>query len=153
MTLPPIGLGTKLRRLIALLDGDVQALYDESGLAFRPRFYPVFRQLMEGPASVGEIAAGANVTQPAATQTVHEMRKAGLVEINRGEDPRSRLVILSAEGRRLAGELRPVWQAVARAAAALDRELPTPLSATLDEAIGALERTPFRQRIHKEMDV
>ena len=39
------GLGTLLRAVIASLDGDVQALYDELELPLRPRFYPILRSL------------------------------------------------------------------------------------------------------------
>lgn len=140
-----------MRRLLASLDGDVQGLYDELGVAFRPRFYPVFSLLMDGPATVGEIAARTAVSQPAATQTLRELVRLGLVEIGRGADRRSRLAALSAAGRRLSGELAPVWEAVARAADALDNELPNSLSATLDAALAALERAPFRARIRREM--
>jgi MarR family transcriptional regulator, organic hydroperoxide resistance regulator len=146
-----IGLGTRLRRLIAFLDGDVQALYDELGVGFRPRFYPIVRLLMVGPATVGELAAGTEVSQPAATQTLQEMRKAGLVQISRGADARSRRVELTAEGRQLAKVLGPVWAAIGRAADRLDQELAHGLSATIDEALEALAETSFRTRIGKAM--
>ena len=146
-----VGLGTRLRRLIACLDGDVQVLYDDLGVAFRPRFYPVVRRLTEGPATVGEIAAGTGVSQPAATQTLQEMRKAGLVEIGRGADARSRRVALTMEGRQLAERLTPVWTAIARAGQGLDAELTHSLSATVDQALDALAGTSFHARIGREM--
>ena len=146
-----IGLGVRLRRLITSLDGDVQALYDELGVDFRPRFFPVVQLLMQGDAVVGAIAAGISVSQPAATQTLQEMRKAGLIEISRGRDARSRRVALTGQGQRIAERLAPVWAAIGRAADALDAELPNSLSGTVDQALAALERIPFRARISKEL--
>jgi DNA-binding MarR family transcriptional regulator len=146
-----VGLGARLRRLITSLDGDVQAVYDELGVDFRPRFFPVVQLLMRGDAMVGAIAAGISVSQPAATQTLQEMRKAGLVEISRGRDARSRRVALTGQGQRIAERLAPVWAAIGRAADALDAELPNSLSGTVDQALAALERIPFRARISKEL--
>src|SRR5688572_18478370 len=104
------GLGTRLRRLLAMVDGDVQLVYDEIGLPFRPRFYPVAALLLDdGPTAVGEIARAAGVSQPAATQTIGEMRRLGLVRMAAGADRRSRRVELTAEGRRVATRLVPVW--------------------------------------------
>ncbi|WP_426196073.1 MarR family winged helix-turn-helix transcriptional regulator [Massilia sp. DWR3-1-1] len=142
------GLGTQLRHLIDLLDGDVAAAYDEAGLAYRPRYTPVMRVLGEhGSASIGEVAAFAGITQPAATQTVALMRKEGLVAIVRGRDARQRLVTLSAQGQALLPQLQVCWAATARAAASLDAELAFPLSQCLAEAIAALQATPYIERI------
>ena len=52
-----MGLGTRLRLLLAALDGELQALYDALGEPFRPRFYPVARHLhARGGDTVGELA-------------------------------------------------------------------------------------------------
>ena len=51
--LPAVGLGTLLRRLLDLLDGDVQRAYDELGLDYRPRYTPVVVALLDlGPSSI-----------------------------------------------------------------------------------------------------
>lgn len=142
------GLGTQLRHLIDLLDGDVAAAYDEAGLAYRPRYTPVMRVLGEhGSASIGDIARYAGITQPAATQTVALMKQQGLLDMVSGHDARQRLVTLSDEGRSLLPRLQQCWAATARAAASVDAELPYPLSQCLAEAISALEHTPFITRI------
>jgi DNA-binding MarR family transcriptional regulator len=142
------GLGTQLRHLIDLLDGDVATAYQEAGLAYRPRYTPVMRALGEhGSASIGEIAAFAGITQPAATQTVALMKKEGLVAIVTGSDARQRLVALSEQGRAMLPRLQVCWAATARAAASLDAELSMPLSQCLAQAIAALDATPYIQRI------
>ena len=146
------GLGTRLRRLLAMVDGDVQHLYDEIGLPFRPRFYPVAALLLDtGAASVGEIGLAAGVSQPAATQTIGEMRRLGLVRAVAGTDRRCREVELTAEGRAVAARLVPVWRAIADAAARLDDELPGGLASALDAAAEALERRSFHARIRDSL--
>lgn len=142
------GLGTQLRHLIDLLDGDVAASYDEAGLQYRPRYTPVMRVLdQHGSASIGEIAAYAGITQPAATQTVALMNKEGLVAIVAGADARQRVVTLSEQGRVMLPQLKQCWAATAAAAASLDADLDVPLSRILADAIAALETTPFSERI------
>lgn len=142
------GLGTQLRHLIDLLDGDVAAAYVEAGLAYRPRYTPVMRVLGEhGSASVGEIATYAGITQPAATQTVTLMKKEGLLVMTAGADARQRLVKLSAAGQAMLPRLRQCWAATAAAAASVDAELAYPLSQCLADAIAALHSRSFGERI------
>jgi DNA-binding MarR family transcriptional regulator len=146
------GLGTQLRHLIELLDGAVGAAYEEAGLAYRPRYTPVMRALIDKDAlTVGEIAARAAITQPAATQTVALMVKEGLLVTGAGpRDARQKVVRLSEQGQALLPKLRICWAATAAAASGLDAELSNPLSRLLDEAIGALEAKPFGERIREE---
>ncbi|MFL6709112.1 MAG: MarR family winged helix-turn-helix transcriptional regulator [Massilia sp.] len=142
------GLGTQLRHLIELLDGDVALAYEEAGLAYRPRYTPVMRVLgLHGQAAIGEIASYAGITQPAATQTVALMKKEGLVEVVAGQDSRQRLVTLSAAGKAMLPRLQRCWAATSAAAASLDADVPHPLSATLAQAILALQERPFIERI------
>lgn len=147
-----LGLGTKLRHVLAKLDGEVQAIYDEQVLEFKPRFYSVALKLSEeGPASVNEIARDIGVSQPAATQTIQEMERIGLVEMRATTDRRTRLVALSSRGKRTVAQLQPIWAAVARAAEELDRELPASLAGTIDAALAALEDRPFGARIQHQI--
>lgn len=148
---PALGLGSRLRQLLAALDGAVQAEYDRCGAAFRPRFYPVVRQLLAaGASSVGALAAGAGVSQPAITQTLNEMRRAGLVAVGPGDTRREKLVRLTPEGEALAARLQPLWAAVEAAAARLEAEI-GPLGEILGAASQALEREPFAVRIAREL--
>ena len=142
------GLGTQLRHLIELLDGAVAAAYEEEGIDYRPRYTPVMRALANGALSVGDIAAAAGITQPAATQTVALMRKHDLVDVAPSPtDARQKIVRLSKRGQALLPRLQRCWRATAAAAAGLDADLPHPLSDTLAHAIAALEQRPFGARI------
>lgn len=143
------GLGTQLRHLIELLDGAVEQAYVEAGLDYRPRYTPVMRALAEQPsATIGQLAAIAGITQPAATQTVALMKQKGLVLVTAGgEDSRQRVVRLSPEGEALLPRLRTCWQATGMAADSLDAELDFPLSACLEQAIAVLGARSFDERI------
>ena len=142
------GLGTQLRHLLELLDGAVAQAYKDAGLAYRPRYTPVMRVLAECEhATIGQIAAAAGITQPAATQTVALMKREGLVSVEPGRDGRHRAVRLSAHGRALLVPLSQCWDATKSAADSLDRELAFPLSQCLAAAICALEAKPFGVRI------
>lgn len=77
-------LGTALRHLIDLLDGDVEAVYMEDGLDFRPRYSPLIKGLAEHqPLSIRELASAAGITHSAASQSAAMMKRGGLVEQHR----------------------------------------------------------------------
>lgn len=144
------GLGTQLRHLVELLDGDVAQQYKDAGLDYRPRYTPIMRALQKlETATIGTIAKAAGITQPAATQTVSLMKKEGLVVVEPGEDGRQRLVRLSAQGKKLLPALESCWAATKVAADDLDARLASPLSTCLSEAIAALEEKPFLARIRE----
>jgi DNA-binding MarR family transcriptional regulator len=143
------GLGTQLRHLIELLDGAVSKAYTDAGLAYRPRYTPIIRALLQSePISVGQIAKTAGITQPSATQTVGLMVKAGIItsETTPG-DGRQRSIRLTKHGRELVPELQDCWQAVEAAARGLEVDMAFPLSEVLGSAICALHKQSFGARI------
>lgn len=150
MTIPRSELlATRLRHLLELLDGDVATLYADLGLDwFRPRFTPIVRTLAaDGPQPIRELARAIGVTHSAASQTVAQMVKAGLVTLRPGADARQRIAHLTAKARDLVPVLDAEWAATTTAAAGFEAELAYPLSRLVDEAIAALGRRPMRQRI------
>ncbi|MFF0448910.1 MarR family transcriptional regulator [Streptomyces sp. NPDC004609] len=142
-------LGTRLRQLLDLLDGDVAAVYEDLGLRdFRPRFAPVVRALAaSGPSAIRDLARAIGVTHSAASQTVAHMAAQELVVLAPGEDARQRVVRLTARAERLLPVLDAESAATTAAATALEAELSFPLSALVDEALDALRRRPMRRRI------
>lgn len=141
-------LGTALRHLLDLLDGDVQAIYREEGLDYRPRYTPIMRALAGAPSvAIRDLAIAAGITHSAASQTVAKMRQAGLVDQVPGRDARERAVRLTRRGRALLPKLEQRWIATNEAARELDAELSQRLSDVLEEAIAALEARPFKERI------
>lgn len=142
-------LGTRLRHLLDLLDGDVAAVYEDLGLrGFRPRFTPVVRALAaSGPSSIRDLARATGVTHSAASQTVAQMAKEDLVSLAPGEDARQRIVHLTAKAESLLPTLDAEWAATTAAATQFEAELSFPLSRIVSEALDALRRRPMRQRI------
>jgi DNA-binding MarR family transcriptional regulator len=137
-----------LRHVIELLDGAVEETYRDAQLDYRPRYTPILRALIaRGPASIKDLASHAGLTHSAASQTVAQMRRAGLVEVERGKDMRQQIVALTTRARTMIPTLEQMWRVVNEAAQELDAELAYPLSQVVEEAIAALERRPFRDRI------
>ncbi|AXG79483.1 MarR family winged helix-turn-helix transcriptional regulator [Streptomyces paludis] len=143
-------LGTRLRLLLDRLEAGVAAVYTDLGMeGFRPRYTPVARTLAVagGPRSIRELAAATGVTHSAASQTVAQMAKDGLVTLTPGEDARRRLVELTPKAEALLPALNAEWAATTAAATALEAELPYPLSRLISETLEALDRHPMRNRI------
>ena len=142
-------LGTQLRHLIELLDGAVAQSYVDAGLAYRPRYTPVMRALMQlEPSTIGQIAELAGITQPAATQTIALMIKEGLISAQAGPlDGRQRLIRLTGLGREMLPKIQACWRATGAAADSLDAELDAPLTLAVAKAVAALESKPFGARI------
>ncbi|GAB3828288.1 MarR family winged helix-turn-helix transcriptional regulator [Dactylosporangium cerinum] len=142
-------LGSRLRHLLELLDGDVATVYADLGLPdIRPRFAPVVRTLAaQGPHTIRDLAAAIGVTHSAASQTVAEMAKQDLVRLEPGSDARQRIVHLTDRAQRLRPAIEAEMAATDAAAEALDAELPYPLSRLVEEAITTLEHRPMRDRI------
>ncbi|EOD68038.1 MarR family winged helix-turn-helix transcriptional regulator [Amycolatopsis vancoresmycina] len=149
MTSGPDGLGTRLRHVLEILDGDVARFLADIGLeGYRPRYSPVVRALLaRGPLAIRDLAAEMRVTHSAASQTVAQMSRAGLVTLEPGADARQRIVSLTAKTRDLLPLIEAEWAATTEAAAALEAELPYSLRALLDAIVEALDRKPFRERI------
>lgn len=143
------GLATRLRVLLEAMDSDVGLALADLGLRdYRTRYSAVVRLIdREGPSSIRAIADALGVTHSAASQTVAEMERRGLLELRAGDDARQRVVRLSAKARRLLPAINAEWDATDRASAALDAELPYPLSTLIDDLAAALDRRRFRDRI------
>ena len=145
---PARALGTELRTLFEQMDADVGSVLAGLGLdSYRPRFSPLVRALVDGPASVRQLAAATGVTHSAASQTVAAMVRAGWVRQRVGTDARQRIVELTDAARDALPAIRAEWEVTAQALAALDAELPYPLSTFTDDLRAALERSSFRQRM------
>jgi DNA-binding MarR family transcriptional regulator len=140
------------RPLFAVLrefDSGIEAAYAQLGIqGVRPRFSMALMFLeMAGPMSIRRLATECGVSHSAMSQSVSEMRKAGLVESVPGADARSRMVTLTDAGRKVVPKLRAEWDATEAAINALERELPYPPSQLADDLREALARQPFSERL------
>ena len=146
--IPSRALGTELRTLFEQIDADVGRALADLGLdGYRPRFSPVVRVLVDGPASVRQLAAATGVTHSAASQTAAAMVKAGWAEQRVGSDARERIVELTDTARAALPAIRAEWEVTVAAMTALDAELPYPMSTFVTDLRTALERVPFRARM------
>jgi DNA-binding MarR family transcriptional regulator len=144
-----VGLGTQLRQVLDLMDGDIAGVLADLGLAdYRPRFSVYLRAVVTlGPSPIRDLARAIRVTHSAASQTVAEMSRRGLVELRPGADGRQRIVHLTATAQSILPAIEAEWDATESAAAELDAELPFPLRELVPAIAAALERKPFRDRI------
>jgi DNA-binding MarR family transcriptional regulator len=142
-------LGIRLRSVLDEMDDDVvRALADLGITDYRSRFSAVVRVIADkGPLSIRELADALGVSHSAASQSVAEMRKRGLVDLVPGSDARSRIVRLTpaTEARRPA--LDAEWAATEAALAGLNAELTASLGQVVREMAEALQRRSFRCRI------
>ena len=144
-------LGTLLRHLTELLDGDVEAAYREAGLVYRPRYTPVVRLLTaQGPSTIRAISIYGGISHSAASQTVTEMVKRGLVRSVPGKDARERIIRLTKAGEALLPQLEKQWEATNAAAEQLSEEIGIPLEDALAKAIAAVESRSFLDRINEQ---
>lgn len=147
MTIPHRTLGTLLRHMLDLLGQGVEGAYADAGLDYRSRYTPVLRNLMAiGPASIKALASQAGITHSAASQTVAQMARAGLVDVRRGDDLRQQVVSLTPKAIAMIPTLKRIWQVTNEAGHELDAELAFSIYQLLEDAILALEHKPFRDR-------
>ncbi|MBN6058157.1 MarR family transcriptional regulator, partial [Nonomuraea sp. RK-328] len=142
-------LGTLLRHVHEVMDGAIAQIYADLGMPdYRPRFSPAVRTLAtEGPMAIRDLAAAVGVTHSAASQTVHQMSRAGFVTLERGTDGRQRVVHLTERARAALPAIEAEWAATSRAVAELEKELPAPLTAVLEATAEALRRRSLHERI------
>ena len=143
------GLGTRMRHVLELLDGDVARVYADLGITgYRPRFSPVIRAIVAcGPLSIRDLARAVGVTHSAASQTAAQMARAGLLTLVPGADARQRIASLTARSRELLPLIEAEWAATDLAAAELEAELPAALTDILFLAERAVVARPMHTRI------
>lgn len=146
-------LGTRLRHLLDLLEGDLTRVYTDLGLpGFRPRYTPVIRLVhTRGPQSIRDLADTIGITHSAVSQTVNQMRRDHLVDLRPGHDARTRIVHLTDHAHTILPTLDAEWTATTAAAHDLDTELPYPLTTLVDAALRALTDKPLRDRVHDHL--
>lgn len=107
-----LALGSRLRRLSDQLMASVVDCYRGRDIDFEPRWFPVFRLLVDrGPHAIGEAAAALGMSHAAVSQIAAAMRKRGIVTSTRDPgDERRRVLELTEAGRALVPELEVIWR-------------------------------------------
>jgi DNA-binding MarR family transcriptional regulator len=144
-----------VHRLLSALDHDIAAVYADAGLSGMKTRYvgPLIQLARREFLSITQLAAAAEVTHSAMSQTVAAMRRAGLVEVvDDAADGRTRRVRLSEGGREITPLFLAEWRATEASLIELEAELPYPLTRVVADIAAALERRPFRQRLADHLD-
>ena len=143
-------IGARLRRLSELIDGDTTRIYETLGIRFEQRWFGVLNQLiLDGPATVSELASALRISHASVSQTRQSLERAGILRAEPdASDARRRTLKLTPAGRRLVNQLRPVWQALDRAALELNAESGH-VAKALDRMDDALAKMSMFDRIVK----
>jgi DNA-binding MarR family transcriptional regulator len=143
-----------MREIFDRMDAGISEVYAELGIVgVRPRFSMVIIFLESGPLSIRELAREVNVTHSAMSQTVTAMRTDGLIRSAPGADARSRMIELTASGRKLIEPLRREWFATEAVLAEIDAEVPYPLGQLIGDLRGALDRRSFTDRLRAQLQL
>ncbi len=112
-----LALGTRLRVLSENMAATVKAFYDEYGLDFEPRCFPLFQLVHRYPGlHVAALAAEIGVSHTAIHALAKPLAEAGLITLTPApDDARARQVRLTREGEVLFDRMRPAWAALERA--------------------------------------
>ncbi len=144
-----LALGSRLKRLLERLNGDISQFYGLLGIDFKARWFSVLYLLgRQSPMTITGIAGKIGFTHPAVNKIVAQMSKAGLVVSSRYDmDKRKRLVDLTSKGRDIYKQLTPVWN-TARGAVA---DLLTESGGGLLESIDRIEHTLDERSLYRRM--
>lgn len=138
-----------VRLLLDAMDADIGKIYAARQISgLKPSFVmELLRLHARGPMTITELADSVQRTHSATSQKVAAMRAAGLVRTVPGTDARSKKVTLTAKARRIVGLLAAEWRATEAAVAALEADIPYPLSQVVSDIQAALRRRSFHDRI------
>lgn len=141
-------IGARLRRLSELIDSDTARVYAALGVQFEQRWFGVLNQLvLNGPATVGELASTLRITHVSVSQTRNSLERAGIVVSESDpSDARRRKLKLTVAGRQLVDQLAPLWRTFEAVAMELTAEADE-LIASLDKLDDALARRSMYERI------
>lgn len=145
-------LGSRMRRIGDLLQGEVQQLLDERHIPVQTSHYTLLASLdANGPLLIGDLAETLGVSQPGITRSVAQLSKVGLVTVRQGKnDQRQRVVTLTARGQRLMDSGREdFWPKIENCLAAIMAGQSGPLLEQLDFLEDAIRAQSFSQRITK----
>ncbi|MZD05964.1 MarR family transcriptional regulator [Streptomyces sp. SID5785] len=135
------------------MDADIGQVYAERRIeGLKPSWVmELLRLHARGPMTIAELAESVQRTHSALSQKVAAMRKAGWVRTVVGDDARTRKVTLTDRAEEVAGRLAAEWAATEAALAALEAELPYPLSRVVTDIEEALARRSFHDRITEQL--
>jgi DNA-binding MarR family transcriptional regulator len=144
-----IALASRLRRLLFRLHGEGVRIYEDLGLDFKPKWFPVFRLIAtRSGITAGQLAEALQMAHPSVIEIVQDLARHGLVASARAaDDRRKRELRLTRKGRRRLDSLEPVWEAFAAVGREICTESDNDFLAAIAKVERALERRSFRDRL------
>lgn len=119
--LGPLALATRMQRLSDTIRKDTSLIYEESGIAFESKWFPVIYVLSKkAPLGVVELATELGYAHPSVIALVKELQAAKLVKsVADKTDGRKRLLSLTPKANEMLGQMKPVWDKLHNAAGKL----------------------------------
>lgn len=129
-----LALGSRLKRIGTVLQGETQALFYEDFCDVPAAHMPMLAALdARGPLSVGELAAALGVAQPGVSRVASSLQRGGWIQpVPDQNDKRLKRLRLTAKGQVMIDKAkRELWPLIESAVAALCADLRGPLLAQL----------------------
>lgn len=119
-------LGSRLRRISEAFLSEITRAYQQEDIEFDAAWFPVFYLLSQNEAlSIKELSEQTEVSHPAASQLITNLKQKGLVVATPGaDDARKQLITFTDKGRDLLQQVLPVWDAVIKSMDDIVTELP-----------------------------
>ena len=106
-----LAISTRLQRLSEQIRKEGFLVYEDNGIDFEPKWFPVIYTLHIRPVlSVIELAAEIGYTHPSTISLLRELEKEKLIRSKKDkQDERKRMLQLTEKGRKLVERMQPVW--------------------------------------------
>lgn len=147
-----LAIATRMQRLSDRMRKDGLLIYKANGVDFEPKWFPVIYTLHNKPVlSVVEIAAEIGYAHPSTISLLKELEKQKLIRSKRDRvDERKRLIQLTAKGRALIEQMKPVWEVMVVATRELT-DTKNNLMQAIIETEEAFDKQSFLQRARRYM--
>ena len=116
-----LAIATRLQRLAERIRKDGAHIYQAHGIDFEPKWFPVIYTLnYKTPMSVVELASEIGYSHPSTISLLKELERLKIIISSKDKtDERRRLVKLTARGKSIITEMKPVWEVMTLATAQL----------------------------------
>lgn len=147
-----LAIATRLQRLSDRMRKDGLLIYKANGIDFEPKWFPVIYTLYNKPVlSVVEIATEIGYAHPSTISLLKELEKEKLIRSKRDTvDERKRLIQLTAKGKALIEQMKPVWEVMVAATRELT-DTKNNLMQAIIETEEAFDKQSFLQRARRHM--
>ena len=142
-----LAIATRLQRLAERMRKDGAQIYQAHGIDFEPKWFPVIYTLYhKKQLSVVELSAEIGYSHPSTIGLLKELEKLKVIQSTKDKtDERKRLVQLTAKGKSLTAQMKPVWQVMIAATAQLI-DTQNNLMKAIEEVEQQMEIQGFYQR-------